>query len=536
MVAALTGSVASWSASAVAPDATLSIDPPTLTVNAGNTFTVNVNQNVPTAATAGAQTDVLFDQTQLQITGVTKGPAYTGSAFYIGVVPQTLAQAIAEANTTGRLRNMAASFNPGAGSVAPGANTAFILTMSAQAGASGSSDVTLDRAEVLDANFGSLTVAIVKGTVVVNNPNVPTNTPTVTPTPSPAVTPGGPTSTSTNSPTNTPTNSPTNSPTRTSTNTPTNTPTPTKTPTGTPTGTLTPATATAVPTNTPALTDTPTATPFAGKGSVYVVPESVDVSPNTDFTVNINQTADFSTTGTQTNIDFDPNLLQVLGVDRAPAFAKPGASFVAGVVKLDASGNVAGQQTIAEAIAEANQTGTLRNVAANYPPPAYIPNGENSFLIVKMKSSGTEGTSKITLDHAPTADPGYPGPEMLDLDGNNVKVTATNGQVNVKVGAPPPPTPVVAVAAAASPVSASGTPRAAISTSSGTTGSTSTTLGSSRPGTVLGSSASPTGLPRTGEGANPGGRMLVLALVAALSTLGFGGLAFAGYARQRRGL
>jgi hypothetical protein len=30
--------------------------------------------------------------------------------------------------------------------------------------------------------------------------------------------------------------------------------------------------------------------------------------------------------------------------------------------------------------------------------------------------------------------------------------------------------------------------------------------------------------------------MLVLALVAALSTLGFGGLTFAGYARQRRGL
>jgi hypothetical protein len=298
------------------------------------------------------------------------------------------------------------------------------------------------------------------------------------------------------------------------------------------------------PTNTAAATSTSlatlTSTPIPPQGSIFVVPTSVAVSPSTDFTININQDANFTTTGTGTNIEFDPSLLQITAVDRAEPFTRPGASFVAGVVPDGGT-----QQTLAQAIAEANTTGLLKKVSAYYLPgggSGHVDTGANTFLIVKMKSTAKEGTSKITLDHVIDSNfngvitPGgdYAGPEMLDLDGNEVKVTATDGEVVVKAGSPPPPVVTPVVAAVSSPVSSSGTPRAAGSTS---TGSTSTTLGtSSRPGTVLGSSASPTGLPRTGDGANPDGRMFALALVAALSTLGFGGLAFAGYARQRRGL
>jgi hypothetical protein len=101
-----------------------------------------------------------------------------------------------------------------------------------------------------------------------------------------------------------------------------------------------------------------------GNGQIFVVPTSVAVSPSTEFTININQKADFTTTGTYVTIEFDKNLLQIESVDRAPAFSRQGAAFVAGVVKLDASGMPAGQQTLVEAIADANQnTGSLRDVS-----------------------------------------------------------------------------------------------------------------------------------------------------------------------------
>ncbi len=537
MVTALTGAVSAWTASGAAVDATLSIDPVTQTVEAGATFTVAVKQDVSVFTTLGTQTDVFFDQTRLQITAIQKGTAFNGSSFFMGVSPQSQSEAIAEANTTGRLRNVATSFSPGAGSVPPGVKTVFTLTMSAKATASGSSAISLDFAEMLGSDFSSLNLVKVPGTVVVNNVNVlATETPTVTPTPTEThtptvtVTPGGPTLTPTNSPTNTPTNTPTNSPTQTPTNSPTNTPT------QTPTGTLTPTTPTPSPTNTPAATQTAlptiTSTPIPPKGSIGVVPATLAVSPNTEFTINLNQDANFTTVGTGTNIEFDPTLLQVVDVQRAEAFARQGASFVAGVVPVGGT-----QQTIAQAIAEANQTGLLKKVSAYYVPGGggRVDTGKNTFLVIKMKSTAKEGTSKITLDHVLDAienglvNPGgdYAGPEMLDLEGNSVKLTATNGEVVVKAGSPPPPVVTPVVAPVSSPVTSSGTPLASASNSS-------TTLGASRPGGVSPSTASPSALPRAGEGVATSGQMLVLAIVAAMCTLGFGGLAAAGVVRQRR--
>ena len=138
MITALTGAVSSWPASAVTADGTLSIDPATKSVAAGAQFTLDVKQDIPIATTSGTQTDILFDQTRLQLVDIVKNATtFAGSSFFIGVSPQTKAEAISAANTTGRLRNVAAAFNPGAGSVSPGAKIAFTITMSALATANG---------------------------------------------------------------------------------------------------------------------------------------------------------------------------------------------------------------------------------------------------------------------------------------------------------------------------------------------------------------------------------------------------------------
>lgn len=549
MVAALTGAISSWSASAVTPNATLSIDPVTQNVNAGSPFTVTVRQ-VAIVESGGAQADIVFDQTKLQIAtcpaypaacpSVARGTGLTGASLLAGVAPQHMVEAIDEANTTGRLKNLAGYFNVGAGPVPAGDVTLFVISMNAKADAVGSSAVVIEPLGVL--GLDGLPVANIiasPGTVVVINPNVqvatdtPTSTPTTTGTPT--ITPTGtvtpPTATSTSTVTSTPTVTQTR--TTTSTATITSTPTTTGTPTVTTTGTQ--QTGTATPSKTIAPTQTPlvaTATPVRGSGSLVIVPSTLSVSPNTEFTININQTANFTTTGTGTNIEFDKNLVQIVSVEKAPAFARAGNAFLAGIVKSDGK-----QQTIAEAIAEANGTGILWTLSAYYQPgTSWVDPGENSFLVVKLKSTAAEGTSKITLDHVIPGGASsfgatlYDGPQMLDLDGGAVNITSTNGEVKVVVGAPPPVAPTVAVAAVSSPVSVSGTPRAAAAA-----GTTNSALGASRPGGVAPGTASPTGLPRAGEGAQPSGRMLLLALVAAMCTLGSGGLAVAQYVRQRRG-
>jgi hypothetical protein len=259
--------------------------------------------------------------------------------------------------------------------------------------------------------------ASIKGTVVVNNANVqPTNTPTAT------ITPGGPTLT----PTGTPTSAPTNTPLP-------GTPTPTLTPV--PTATSTP---TATWTNTPIVTPTPP----GGAARLFVVPALASVPPSTDFVLNVNQEAPFTTAGTQTDIVFDPALVQITNVERGPAFTRPGSVFVVGVVNAALQ-----QQTLAEAIAEANSTGRLRNVAAYYTPgtgTSVVDAGQNTFLILHLHSSSMDGTSRIGLENS----------EMLDLDGGAVHVTSTDGSVIVSgLGVRP-------TATATPPVGGSGAPAA----------------------------------------------------------------------------
>ena len=73
----------------VVSSGTLSLSPSALSVGAGANFTLAVTQT-STSATSGAQADVVFDRTQLQVTNVARGSAYVGpplSGATIGLGP-----------------------------------------------------------------------------------------------------------------------------------------------------------------------------------------------------------------------------------------------------------------------------------------------------------------------------------------------------------------------------------------------------------------------------------------------------------------
>ncbi len=477
-----TGNVAS------ADGATLRIEPLTSTVAVGSTFTVNIVQNAG-VETSGTGADVVFAPAAIHLDSVQAGTPYATASLLAGVAPQTTQNAIDESNMTGVLKNLTVFFLPGAGSVPAGDQVALTLTFKGVSDSSPSLD--LANGEVLDTTGTSLTVMTTGGSVTVGAGGS-------TPTPSPTATETG-TATETSVPTDTPVpGAPT------ATSTPTRTATRTAIPatsTSVPSSTSTSAAATQTtrPTQTPMPTFTATPAPFEGKGSIFVVPDALSISPNTDFTLAINQNADFTTLGTQTNIEFDKSLVQVQSVDRGPAFTRQGAALLVGVV--DDGGH---QQSTADAIAEANSTGVLKNVTAYYlPGTSHVDTGENSFLIVKLKTGASEGSTSIKLTEA----------EMQDLDSNPVSITTTDGQLTVKKGSPPPPTITPVVAAASSPKSANGTPRPGSSTSR-----SSTTLGTTN--------TRASSLPRAGERSPREQALVWFEIAGAIGTLGFGSLAF----------
>ncbi len=472
---------------ASADGATLRVDPPTSTVAVGSTFTVNIVQNA-SVPTSGAGADVVFAPAAIHLDSVQAGPPYASASMLAGVAPQTVQNAIDESNMTGVLKNLAVFFLPGTGSVSSGDQIGFTLTFRGVSDSSPSID--LANGEVLDTTGTSLTVTTTGGAVTVGAGGS-------TPTPSPTATETG-TATETSVPTDTPVpGAPTATTTSTSTATRTAIP---ATSTSVPSSTST-APATQAPKATSTLVPTPTwtPTPFQGAGSIFVVPDSLSVNPDTDFTIDVNQAADFTTVGTQTNLEFDPNVVQVTSVDRGPAFTRSGGALLVGTVD-----NQHKQQTTAEAIAEANSTGVLKNISAYYlVGTSHVDTGTNSFLIVKMKSAHSEGSTALKLTD----------PAMLDIDQSPVVITAADGQLTVKKGSPPPPTVTPAVAAASSPVSASGTPRPGSSSSR-----SSTTLGATN--------TRASSLPRAGERSPRDEALIWIEVAGVIGTLGFGSLAF----------
>lgn len=126
MVVALATFGAPGGVSAASP--TFRIEPATQTVAAGGTFSVTVVATAETA-TGGAQATVTFDHTKLQITAVTFGSPYAAAPV---LVPTDLAPAIATANTSGSLTQVAAAFLP-PDAVAAGDADFLIITFAATA-------------------------------------------------------------------------------------------------------------------------------------------------------------------------------------------------------------------------------------------------------------------------------------------------------------------------------------------------------------------------------------------------------------------
>lgn len=123
----------------------------------GQSFTLTINGTSDVAIT-GAQTDVVFDNTRLQVTDVQLGPAWSTAQYIIGTGGQTEAQAIASANGTGTLQNIAGYFPPATGSVAAGTNLFATVTFQALANG-GSSSISLAQNEMIDMGGGPLAMS-----------------------------------------------------------------------------------------------------------------------------------------------------------------------------------------------------------------------------------------------------------------------------------------------------------------------------------------------------------------------------------------
>ena len=93
-------------ASAAGP--TIRIEPHNQSVAKGATFTARVVENA-TVPLSGVQVTVVFDRTKVQITAITRGPAWVDAGIQ---QPGNLTKAITTANSTGKLKTVASAYLP----------------------------------------------------------------------------------------------------------------------------------------------------------------------------------------------------------------------------------------------------------------------------------------------------------------------------------------------------------------------------------------------------------------------------------------
>jgi hypothetical protein len=158
-VAALGSPSATPTVDAANAQGTISITPTTVTAPPGAEFTIILVQDA-SFVTTGAETDFKFDPTVLQVVTVEKSAAYQKGQLLSGVAPQPLAQAIAEANTTGTLKNLAAFFVPGSGSIPAGQSEFLRIKVKVSSSSSNTTTaLSLADMEMLNDQGEPLTVA-----------------------------------------------------------------------------------------------------------------------------------------------------------------------------------------------------------------------------------------------------------------------------------------------------------------------------------------------------------------------------------------
>lgn len=111
---------------AVAADVSLRVEPPTVTVAEGGSFTIRVIQEAP-GATSGAQATITFDPDLLAVEAVARGAAYADAPIFL---PADMTAAISAANSSGRLATVAAALIP-PGSVPAGPAEFLVVTFRA---------------------------------------------------------------------------------------------------------------------------------------------------------------------------------------------------------------------------------------------------------------------------------------------------------------------------------------------------------------------------------------------------------------------
>jgi hypothetical protein len=174
------------SVSIAAPTASLSLVPAVQNVNVGpgSPFVVHIHQNAAVAS-SGMQADLAFDPNRLQVVSLARGSAYPANAgggfpcspscgtLTAGLSPQTIAQAIAEANSTGVLRGAAVYYGTPGGepSVPAGDQDALIVTMYAKP-VGGTAILSLVNQEMVNASGSSLVTSATGGSVAVLAPSV----------------------------------------------------------------------------------------------------------------------------------------------------------------------------------------------------------------------------------------------------------------------------------------------------------------------------------------------------------------------------
>ena len=355
------------------------VDPGTQNVASGSTFEVNIVQTTAFSPTA-AQTDLQFDPSLVQVVNAEAGAPYASATFLVGVAPQTTAEAIAEANTTGVLKNMAVFILPGTGTAgSAGDNVAFKVTMRAKDFSGASPLRFAGFIQMLDENGGCY------GCPATGD-----------------VPPLGPISVSEGSVNITGGGAP---------------PPPGAAPAATPSvvgGTPTVSAATPAP-RTPLATGSQVSTVLSESGrdevtgtSLLLEPRSLEVAKGEQFSLQLKSSSDVALSSVTVQIRFDSEAVALESIE-------PGSAWT------DATG--ADEATLETVVSQANETSSIE-ASLLLGSGESTSAGEDTVMTLNMRGADTDATSPLQ----------FVSVQMTDADGNAVTAKFEDGQVIVGSG------------------------------------------------------------------------------------------------------
>lgn len=152
----------------------------------------------------------------------------------------------------------------------------------------------------------------------------------------------------------------------------------------------------------------------AANSTISTSPVNINPAPlaNSNFTITVTENTAATTTGAQSDLTFNPTYFQI-----NPGTVVYGSGYTA--ANWAQTAGTSGQ-TLAQAITEANTTGTLKNVAAyvNGPPgTATLAPGQQTFFTVQFHTQPGYNHQAATFTPGNT--------EVLDANGNSNVVTST---------------------------------------------------------------------------------------------------------------